>query len=62
MYVLENAIDDELLAVEVNKCVHCPPPASAKSNCHIPVVPDPDTEATLKNFSAVIFPVGNLIV
>ena len=27
--MLLKAIEDELLAVDVNKCVHCPPPASA---------------------------------
>jgi hypothetical protein len=38
------------------------PLASAKDNCPIPVVPDPDTEATFKNLSAVTFPVGKVKV
>jgi len=38
------------------------PPASAKDNWPTPVVPEPDTEATFKNLSAVTFPVGNLSV
>ena len=39
-----------------------PPPASAKDNWPIPVVPEPDTDSTFKNLSAVTFPVGKVKV
>ena len=53
---------DVVDTVVVSNFSKAPPPASAKSSCPIPVVPEPDTDATLKNFSAVTFPVGNFKV
>jgi len=41
-------------------CHEVPPDTSAKDNWPTPVVPEPDTDATFKNLSAVTFPVGNL--
>ena len=43
-------------------CQEVPPDTSANDNCPTPVVPEPDTEATFKNLSAVTFPVGNFNV
>ena len=40
-------------------CHDVPPDTSAKDNCPTPVAPEPDTESTFKNLSAVTFPVGN---
>ena len=39
-----------------------PPDTSAKDNWPTPVVPEPETDATFKNLSAVTFPVGNFNV
>ena len=44
----------------VCKWINPPPPASAKDNWPTPVVPEPETDATFKNLSAVTFPVGKI--
>ena len=51
------------MKVEVfTACHEVPPDTSAKDNCPTPVAPEPDTESTFKNLSAVTFPVGNFSV
>ena len=43
-------------------CHDVPPDTSANDNCPTPVAPEPDTEATFKNLSAVTLPVGKIKV
>ena len=43
-------------------CQDVPPDTSPNDNWPTPVAPDPVTDSTFKNLSAVTFPVGNLSV